>query len=394
MFKLLTALLIGVLLGGIALLVALGDPDHFWIVPVVVPFLFIGFSIAGASGRLSIRSAIPETFDIGKPIPTGPRIPARIEHIERTNAINGQPLGRLRLVVAPPDRDAYQTTATALLDIVTLSRFQPGAIIPVVRNDPDRPEVTVITTHDPQWSGETPSGVPIPSAVYAPEWKSDPKPAPRPTPPGRRGSGLRIASYIALVAVGFGIVIAPSYDRFSQGVAGILTGEDPFDYTTGRNVAEGIDALIEEVGGPMFTDISLHDGYIIIEAPTTPGAVTLDAFHYRYGVASRQGPSTIQPEDIDLELFDVREVDFTLLPDLIARTHELTGLTGEIENTYIGVRRFLGSPDDGPGPLEIDITLDDPYHDGSVTFDLSGKVSRMYGGVPGSQSYEAEHSED
>lgn len=69
---------------------------------------------------------------------------ATITSIADTGAtINDNPQVRLGLQVELPDRPVYDATVTQLVSRLSVSNFQPGAVVPV-RVSPDDPQVLMI----------------------------------------------------------------------------------------------------------------------------------------------------------------------------------------------------------------------------------------------------------
>jgi hypothetical protein len=136
------ALALGVAIGGFVGMVAF--PRGLYVVAFVVGFvlwllLTLVRTFAAVATAMPSRSAAPA-------LPSQLAL-ARVESIRRTGLeINDQPQCDLTLVVGPRDGSgqAYATTTRAILDVVTLASFQPGAVVVVARPDPALPDVTLV----------------------------------------------------------------------------------------------------------------------------------------------------------------------------------------------------------------------------------------------------------
>lgn len=140
------ALALGVAIGGFVGMVAF--PRGWYVLAFVVGFV-LWLVLTLVRTFAAVRASMPGGAGQGRGAATAP-LPcalARVETIRRTGLeINDQPQCDLELVVAPPPGagPAYATTTRAILDVVTLASFQPGAVIVVARPDPALPDVVLV----------------------------------------------------------------------------------------------------------------------------------------------------------------------------------------------------------------------------------------------------------
>ncbi|GIG69481.1 hypothetical protein [Phytomonospora endophytica] len=385
MLRILFFLGLGFLVGGIALTATTGDTDFIWMWTTALPVTIIlgVFTMLGASMR---RLATPTPGETAGAVAEGRVALARVVSIDRTGTrINDVLVCRVGLVVAPRERAAYRTEVRMLVDPVAMPRFQPGQIKVAGRHALDRPEVWIIAEPDSTWrNAAEEGGAAVPA--HAPEWKSDENAPGVGRQPiigvGRRGRGARMAVYAVVFALAAGIPVALNWKQ--------VTASNDFVY--GDDAPTAVEELIKVMGDSKVVDITFHDDFVTVEAPSVPGAVTIDDFTYRYGEAEREGPTLIQPDDLAMELFDLDDVDFTVFPAISAAAVRATGID-DTESPLIVVSR--GSSSDGvPGPIEIGVSLSDEYFSGYYTTDAKGNLLSMSGGRPESDAYKAEHAED
>lgn len=401
MLRLLCALLAGIFVSGLVLNLGTGDPDYIWIWTLGMSFLIFGMAlqrIRKSLGGFNVLSG--QTVESLQDRSQGTL--ARITEVKRTGiAISNSPICKLTLVVAPVDRDAYTTTIAVPLDPVDIPRYQPGAVVVVARVKPDRPRVLLVRNPGPGWQRWIKEAGPrIPDSAAAPVWEPVPKSDADTAGftqiigTGARGRRMRIAVYLALFVTGAAVVLGPNHSAAVVATQGLVSGGDFDDFVNGNRQAEAVDALVA-LAGSQFIEVSFHEaGFVSAQAPSAPGAVTIDDFTYRYGEAERTGPTLIQPDDPQTQLFDIGKVDLTSIVGQVDETKKLTGIT-DPESSMVLIAR--ASPDSLTGaqsPIEVFVSVDDAYYGGWVTFTPEGEVSGMSGGVPGSASYEEEHADD
>ncbi|HEY1106274.1 MAG TPA: hypothetical protein VGE78_09005, partial [Agromyces sp.] len=341
------------------------------------------FTMIGSSFR---RLATPSPVESATALGEGRAALARIVSIERTGTtINDVPVCRIGLIVAPRDRAAYRTEIRMLVDPVAMPRFQPGQVTVVGRHALDRPEVWIIAEPGPSWRNAAEEGAASIPAT-APEWKADKNAPGVGRQPiigmGAKGRPARLAVYAVAFALAAGVPVALNWKQ--------VTASD--DFVFGDDAATAVSELIAVMGDSKVVDITFHDDFVTAEAPSEPGAVTIDDYMYRYGEAEREGPTLIQPDDLAMELFDLDDVDFSVFPAISAAAVRATGIT-DGESPLIVVSRATSS-DGVPGAIKINVSLSDEYFDGYYTTDAKGNLLSMSGGRPESDAYEAEHAED
>jgi len=180
----------------------------------------------------------------------------------------------------------------------------------------------------------------------------------------------RLAALLVILAVA-ALVLLPAY-RTIGWIAGDLAqgrwdGRDP---RTGIHQEEMVADLAAVAGGAEFTRIAFYDGYVLADAPTTPGADTTDSFTWRYGRAWREGPELIQPDDLDAELFDAAALDFSVVGEVTRAAIADTGWPS-FESYFSTVYRNPADPASGP---VIVINLTSPYYSATYTYSTAGEL--------------------
>ena len=134
------ALVVGVATGGLVGMVAF--PRGWYVIAFVVGFV-ASLLLTLIRVFAAVATAVPSRT-AGAVLPSQVAL-ARVESIRRTGLeINDQPQCDLVLVVGPRSGGAYATTTRAVLDVVTLASFRPGAVVVVARPDPALPDVTLV----------------------------------------------------------------------------------------------------------------------------------------------------------------------------------------------------------------------------------------------------------
>ena len=317
----------------------------------------------------------------GRPLQAGELALARVESIRRTGfSVSDQPQCELVLTVAPRHRAAYTTVHRQIVDIVALAQLQPGSIIVVRRPDASAANVQLELAPPEDWARErdaerlrtgTERTVPLASQTTA--WASEPpRLAASPTVPRRP---WRRPVLVAVTITAAAIVLVPAYDSIGRTARAWASG-DPASagVALGDRHEEIVDALEEETGGTQFVRIAFYDDYAIAAAPSAPGALTIDTYQFRYDRTERQGPELIQPQEPAAALFDTDQVDFSMVPDLIAAAEEQTGVT-DPDSVIVIVERVTVADASGDRPVRMMVLLDSTYEDATVVFDAaSGDV--------------------
>jgi len=151
---------------------------------------------------------------------------------------------------------------------------------------------------------------------------------------------------IATVVVGIALTLIPSYRLIGWTVGNIAQGRwDGNDMRIGLHQQDAVDDLAGVIGSYDFVSVSFYDSYVIIEAPTFPGATTTDQYEWQYARATRVGPYS----GVIDGLFDGSRVDFSIIDDLVAQAKADTGWH-DFTYYYPSVREF-------DGVVEINIAL-------------------------------------
>lgn len=396
--RLLLAFTSGVLVTSIVLMATgLGDGGLPWVLPVAAVLGTILLTLVSIGSTLAGVRA-PREKDVEAAVRENRVSLARVLETRATgSSVNDQPVCDIRLVVASRTRPAYTTTTRALVNLGTLPALQGGAVVVVAQLHPDRPEVALLDPAPADWRDAAARDTTVRAMEEAPVWEAAPT-------RGRDRRGLlRIPGVLLVVTflVGVGVRAWPERDVVTSIAQGTSLSDAVADRDRARAEAASIfpaartrqvvDDLAGVAGGTQFTEVLLFQTYAVAEALTSPGAQTTDRFVWRDGDASRDGAATIQPDPAELpdELFDVTQVDWSVVEPLTAQAAELTGIDDE-DGPMVIVRR---STTHEGAPLEVVVTVDDDYHDAWLTADASGTVVEMRGGAPGSASatWEAEH---
>lgn len=317
---------------------------------------------------------------------------ARVLDVRATGTtINDQPLCEIRLTVAARTRPPYTTTTRSLVNLGRLPSLQRGSVVVVAQLDRERPDVALLDPPPADWQQLADRDTSARSMPEAPAWESAPA-------RGRDRNGLlRIPGILLLVAVlvGFGARLWPVRQEAldlvqgtpleqvrAQGEAREAAAASIFPAERTQQV---VDDLVEAADGARFTEILLFQTYAVAEGLTTPDAVTTDSFTWRDGTATREGAALIQPEpgELEAELFDAGEVDWSLVAALVDQVPTLTGIT-DADGPSVQVRR-ADDPEAG-NPLQIFLSTNDDYYDAYLTADTTGAIVGMSGGRPGSQA--------
>ncbi len=361
MLRFLAAISFGVTVGAVIGSLVTGDPRYtvLWSVLLGVSFL-LGF------GSLFTGRGIRRTDG------TGEICLARVERVTRLNAAPGSPMS-LDLTVAPARRPAY-----TVMHPGSTADIRPGSVIVVEVLTPKAPNVVIVDSPSSAWerkraAEELRTGSERTIPLMAQPWSGAPASAEAaPSRPGR-SAGAVIGSIAAVVvfAVAAGATLVPAYPTIARGIAAITSG-DPgaAGVVEGTRHADIVAALIDEVGEDRFISIAFYDGYALATAPASPGSLKIDDYQYRYDRAEHQGPTLIQPQTPEAELFSASDVDFTDVRGLVAAAKEHSGIT-EPASVIVIFSRTMIADDTGSRPVEARVLLDSPYEDATVVFDAA-----------------------
>ena len=180
---------------------------------------------------------------------------------------------------------------------------------------------------------------------------------------------------ILTMAVGAALVLIPAYQMIGWVAQDVVSGR-PFD---GRNMLTGVhqqdafDQIAGVIGGTEVISIGFYDSYVLVSAPTSPGARTVDRYEWKGGVASRLGPDYSQPDDLNGELFDAAGIDLSLVATLVRQSLDDAKIDG-VDGVYPSIRR----PDEGEDPV-ISVPISGTYFDAYYTYTLDGDLIQRNG---------------
>ena len=177
----------------------------------------------------------------------------------------------------------------------------------------------------------------------------------------RRGRTIAIACIVVVLPAV--VTLIPSFGS----IARIGTNQSML---TGSYQPQAMDDIAKVVGTHDLVDVDFYDSYIIVEAPTKPGASTTDDYQYRYGHAERLGPEMIQPDRTKTAEYDGRTVNWAVIPKLITDAEHRSKITGPT-TLHVSVMQSL-DPKVGHPPI-ITVNVEDSYHDAFVEYSPQGK---------------------
>lgn len=420
MIRVLLSVILGAALAGIAAWIL--SADDAWsglVIPCVIslgvlwPIVLVVRGFAGVAGGAPGMTGTPAATAVAQAETEGRLALARVRKIARTGtSINDQPVCDLDLVVVPRYGSPFEVRTRRLVDLVEIPRLQPEQVVVVLTAERGPSPVTIVMDPPDEWAVQAQSDERVRSVRTAPPFT--------PTPEQQRRTGLRRIPpvlYLVGIVVGAAVALIPAYPT----IAALLTGETTLgevryassyegkaeaqaeaeaaeaaaaNMFVGDNAAEAVELLTRRLGASEVTQLSFWSTNLSAVAPSSPGAPTLDSYFVTDGAVERTGAYSIQPalEELRLTLFDASEVDYSIMPSLIAKAKELTGLTepnpGVTEQwVYLGRQSVDGF--DEP-QLVFAVPIDGEYYDGRVEFALDGTVVDLYGGAPGSVSSEAD----
>jgi hypothetical protein len=178
---------------------------------------------------------------------------------------------------------------------------------------------------------------------------------------------------IGTIVVAAAVTLIPAYQLIGWSATDLVAGRpfDGKDMRVGLHQQEAMDALFDVIGSSEIYDVGFYDSYVIVSAPTYPGADTSDTYMWRYGRAFRDGPESIQPDEED-RTFDAGRIDFSIISDLVRQSEDATGWTG-FTSYYPGITTFAGED-----PY-IYVSLGTDYYDGQFRYTLSGEFIERIG---------------
>ncbi|WP_430647548.1 hypothetical protein [Agromyces sp. GXS1127] len=401
MLAFLAAVAAGVTVGGILGAIATGDPRYVIAWSFALPVSIVVAVFAGLrSASRAVRDA-GAAASVTRPTAGAPAL-ARVERMQRGSVSDGRaPDGRapvdLELTVAPHDRAAYRTALRATVRQTDLAELQPGSIVVVRRPDDSAAGVVLdlaptadwarlrdaerlrsgsertvpLAADAPPWGGSAPDGDPDARRDAADDGsgRGDPATAPTPATAATARRPWRTALLALVAAVTAVVVLVPAFDSIGRLSRAVASGDlSTAGVVLGDRHRDVVDALVRETGGTEFVRIGFYVDYALASAPSSPGALTIDGYEYRYDRTSHGGPEPIQPEDPAAALFDADEVDFTRVPEFIATARDRSGIA-DPDSVIVSVERSPVADDSGERPVRVLVLLDAPYEDAAVILD-------------------------
>ena len=368
LLSILVKVAIGATLGGIIGAIVTGDWIYtiVWAVglpAVILLALFGGRSVRGIPGKLGFSLA-------------------RVETVQRAGAnIDGSQLVDVRLTVVGDI--TYTTTARGNFTDADLRTITPGSIVAVELVGANRPDARIITNPTPAVEAELAkarldsSTIPVASSV--PAWETATTTTPGTAKPGTTaatggGGGRRVLAFAIILAVA-ALVLIPAYQSIARGFNNIATGNwDGSDMVTGLYQQESVDQMIGAAGTSQFTDLNFYPTYILGDALSRTSEGHTDEVNWRYGRAFVEGPTFIQSTDLDAELFDAADLDFSMVADVANEAIETAGIADH-GDVYAFVS--IGTS----GQPEITVSISGQYDDAYITYGFDGEVLSQSGSV-------------
>jgi hypothetical protein len=174
---------------------------------------------------------------------------------------------------------------------------------------------------------------------------------------------------ILVILTGAAVALVPAYRTIGWTATNLAQGRwDGNDMRSGLHQQEAIDDIAGVVGSYEFTSVNFYDSYVLVDAPTFPGATTTDQYEWRYGRATRVGAASGSVDG----LFDARQVDFSIVGDLVATAKADAGWA-DVTSFYPSVRA------DADGVPRIFVSLSNDYYSASYTYSIEGELLDRYG---------------
>lgn len=372
MLRILTAIGIGIGLGGIVAAVVGPPGAASWAIPVGLVCTIFGITfvlIARATGKISLPSPV-----LVESARTAGRIGvARIDTLTQTGTrINDQPVCDLQLTVQPANGAAYRTQLRLVVAMIDIPGVQAGTHRSVAILAEGKPNIALLPD-DPRSSVF--AGIEVPPAAQA-------GPLLTPEAGGLRDDGTRRTSllstnratrpwrvllYVTIGIVATALVLLPYRVGLVQTAHALSTGQLKADLRQPDYLPDAIDALVHEVGHPNAISIVVTNDYIYYTAPVSVGARESDVWTYRGGTVQHRGPANIQPENAD-EQFPVTEMSWRAIWPGLENAAKLVN-ADDLSDTHINIDRSHVenvSSDDylkNVGPVKLQFAINTPYQD-------------------------------
>ena len=370
LLSILVKVAIGATLGGIVGAIVTGDWIYTIVWAVGLPAVIMVSLVGGIRGRKAPGGL---GFSI-----------ARVETVQRAgSSIDGSQLVDVRLTVVGDI--TYTTTSRGNFSDEDLRTIKPGSLVAVELVGANRPDARIITNPTEAVEAELakarldPSLLPVASTV--PAWETATTTTPGTAKPGTKvstgagGVGRRVLT-IAIVLAAAAAVLIPAYQSIGRGVNNIATGNwDGSDMVTGLYQQESVDQMIAAAGTSQFTDLGFYPTYILGNAISRTSDEHTDSVTWRYGRAFVDGPSFTQASDLDAELFDVAELDISMVSKVANETVAAVGIENP-DSVYAYIRNNSDT-----GESEITVYVSGQYDDAYVTYTFDGEILSEHGSV-------------
>lgn len=370
LLSILVKVAVGATLGGIVGSIVTGDWIYTIVWAVGLPVVILLAMVGGMRGR-----RVPGKLGFSL---------ARVETVQRAGAnIDGSQLVDVRLTVVGDI--TYTTTARGNFTDEHLRTIKPGSLVAVELVGANRPDARIITNPTEAVEAELAkarldsSTIPVASSV--PAWETATTTTPGTAKPGTTattgagGVGRRVLAFVIIIAAAAAVLI-PAYPSIARGVNNIVTGNwDGSDMVTGLYQQDSVDEMIAAAGTSQFTDLGFYPTYILGNAISRTSDDRTDGITWRYGRAAVDGPSFIQSSDLQAELFDAADLDFSMVSKVANEAVELSGID-DYENVYAFVSNGSES-----GRPEITVSISGEYDDAYLTYSFDGELLTKSGSV-------------
>lgn len=381
MLRILTALGIGIGLGGIIAAVVGPPGAASWAIPVGLTCTIFGVTfvlIARSAGKISLPSPVlVESARVAGRIGV-----ARIDSLSQTGTrINDQPVCDLQLTVQPKNGAAYRTQLRLVVALIQIPSVQAGTLKAVAILADNKPDIAILP--DDPMSGDF-AGIEVPAASQAgplrsPESGGLRDDGSRRTPllgTSRSTRPLRVLLYVVAAIAAATLVVLPYRVGFAQTLHALSTGQLKADLRQPDYLPHAIEALVREVGNPNAISVLVTPEYVYYTAPVSEGARESDVWIYRGGTVQHNGPASIQPESA-AEQFPVTEVDWRAIwPGLnsaaaLVITEDLSDTSVSIDRSHVHDTTSEHHLEKA-GPVQVQLAINTPYQNHWFTMDARG----------------------
>ena len=184
-------------------------------------------------------------------------------------------------------------------------------------------------------------------------------------------NGGQKAVAAGLVVVSLVGALIPVAGLVTRVATNVVTGNwAAFSLLANDDQQRAVDELIDYIGSPMVVDIRFMPDYVVVAAPSAPGATTIDRYKWTYNGVTREGPNSYQPDDLEEVLFDASTLDYSAVRDIWQISVADAGLD-TYERNGIDVSRGLLSPEDG---AQLSVSFSHPYGSTYLTYSFDREL--------------------